>query len=196
MVSPIPPNSSAVRDRVIAATILLMRSAGYAGVGLSDILAHGKAPKGSLYHYFPDGKRQITREAMAVYADQAVELYGRAIAGSGTPGQKVRRLLKLPASRLVESDFGASCLGGTLSLDLDDSLQDVRAEVQAFFERMVELLADGVGIEDKRRARGFAGLLLTTIEGAYVRGRAERSAQAFDQAAVLLADLADNLAAR
>lgn len=173
-----------------------MRSAGYAGVGLSDILAHGKAPKGSLYHYFPDGKRQITREAMAVYADQAVELYGRAIAGSGTPGQKVRRLLKLPASRLVESDFGASCLGGTLSLDLDDSLQDVRAEVQAFFERMVELLADGVGIEDKRRARGFAGLLLTTIEGAYVRGRAERSAQAFDQAAVLLADLADNLAAR
>lgn len=194
MAASLPPSSSASRERVIAATILLMRRAGYAGVGLNDILSQAGAPKGSLYHHFPEGKRQITREAMDAYADQAIALYGQAIAGPGTPGQKVKRLLKLPASRLLESDFDASCMGGTLSLDLDEGLQDVRTSVQAFFERMIDLLAKGLGIADGRRARSFAGMLLTTIEGAYVRGRAERSTRAFDESAVLLAEIADALA--
>ena len=59
---------------------------------------------------------------------------------------------------------------------------------------MIELLATHLCIPDRRRAQSFAGLLLTTIEGAYVRGRAERSTQAFDEAASLLGEMADTLA--
>ncbi len=187
------PESPATRDRVIAATIDLMRRSGYAGIGINEILAEGGAPKGSLYHFFPDGKRQIASEAMAVYASQALALYEKALAAPGTPAQKVKRLLRVPASRLVEGDFRSSCMAGTLSLDLDESLERVRGEVGAFFEQMIELVATHLPMPDRRQARSFAGLLLTTIEGAYIRGRAERSTQAFDEAARLLGELADTL---
>lgn len=187
------PEGPATRDRVIAATIGLMRRSGYAGVGINQILAEGGAPKGSLYHFFPDGKCQIASEAMAVYASQALALYEKALSAPGTPAQKVKRLLKIPASRLVEGEFRSSCMAGALSLDLDDSLERVRGEVGAFFEQMIELVATHLRMPDRRRARSFAGLLLTTIEGAYIRGRAERSTQAFDEAAVLLGELADRL---
>jgi TetR/AcrR family transcriptional repressor of lmrAB and yxaGH operons len=170
-----------------------MRRSGYAGVGINEILAEGGAPKGSLYHFFPDGKRQIASEAMAAYANQALALYEKALAAPGTPAQKVKRLLKVPASRLIESDFRSSCMAGTLSLDLDDSLEPVRAEVGNFFEQMIDLIATQLHISDRRRARSFAGLLLSTIEGAYIRGRAERSTRAFDEAASLLAEMADAL---
>lgn len=193
MAAPPAPDAPATRDRVIAATIELMRRGGYAGVGINEILAEGGAPKGSLYHFFPDGKRQIASEAMAVYASQALELYEKALAAPGTPAQKVKRLLKVPASRLLKGDFQSSCMAGTLSLDLDDSLERVRGEVGAFFEQMIELVATHLRMPDRRRARSFAGLLLTTIEGAYIRGRAERSTQAFDEAASLLGDMADTL---
>ena len=194
MTRPPIPEAPATRDRVIAATIELIRRSGYAGIGINEILAEGGAPKGSLYHFFPDGKRQIASEAMAVYAGQALKLYERALAAPGTPAQKVKRLLKVPASRLVEGHFRSSCMAGTLSLDLDDSLERVRGEVGAFFEQMIELLATHLCMPDRRRARSFAGLLLTTIEGAYIRGRAERSTEAFDEAASLLGEMADTLA--
>jgi TetR/AcrR family transcriptional repressor of lmrAB and yxaGH operons len=195
MASPPRTDTPVTRDRVIAATIELMRRRGYAGIGINEILAEGGAPKGSLYHFFPDGKRQIASEAMAVYGSQALALYEKALAAPGTPAQKVKRLLKVPASRLIESEFRSSCMAGTLCLDLDDSLEGVRGEVGAFFEQMIELVASSLRIQDRRRARSFAGLLLTTIEGAYVRGRAERTTQAFDEAASLLGEMADSLAA-
>ena len=51
-------------------------------------------------------------------------------------------------------------------------------------------------LADRRRARSFAGLLLTTIEGAYIRGRAERSTRAFDEAASLLGDMAETISGK
>jgi len=189
-----PSDSAPTRERVIAATIVLMRRSGYSGIGINEILAEGGAPKGSLYHFFPDGKRQIASEALDRYAVDALQTYEKALAAPGTPGQKVKRLLKLPAGRLAESDYQSSCPGGTVSLDLDSSLEPLRATVQRYFEQMIEMIATHLGIDDRRRARSFAGLLLTAIEGAYLRGRAEHSTRAFDEAATWLADMADAMA--
>ena len=127
------------RERVIAATILLMRRSGYAGFGINEILAEGGAPKGSLYHFFPDGKRQIIGEALEAYAVEVLALYERELARPGTPGQKVKRLLQLPARRLEASGYQLSCPGGTVSLDLNADLEPVRAVVERYFEAMVEL---------------------------------------------------------
>ena len=42
----------------------LFRRQGYAGTGLNDIVELSGAPKGSLYHYFPDGKASIAEAAV------------------------------------------------------------------------------------------------------------------------------------
>jgi TetR/AcrR family transcriptional regulator, lmrAB and yxaGH operons repressor len=47
------------RSRILAAAFRLFRKHGYNGVGLKEILTEAQAPKGSLYHHFPDGKEQI-----------------------------------------------------------------------------------------------------------------------------------------
>jgi hypothetical protein len=49
---------------------------------------------------------------------------------------------------------------------------------------------------DRRRAKSFAGLLLTAIEGAYIRGRAERSSKPFREAGTWLAELAESATTR
>jgi hypothetical protein len=95
------------------------------------------------------------------------------------------------AQRLEESAFQQSCAGGAVSLDLDLELEAVRLSVVAFFDQTMALFARHFPLEDKRRARAFAGLLLTAIEGGYIRGRAERSSRAFREAAQWLAELAE-----
>ena len=47
------------KDLLIETASRLFKLRGYCGVGLNDIIAESGVPKGSLYHYFPDGKEQL-----------------------------------------------------------------------------------------------------------------------------------------
>lgn len=53
------------RDQIIDTTCQLMEVQGYHATGLNQILAESGAPKGSLYHYFPEGKEELAAEAVA-----------------------------------------------------------------------------------------------------------------------------------
>jgi TetR/AcrR family transcriptional regulator, lmrAB and yxaGH operons repressor len=47
------------RSRILHAAQRLFRKRGYHATGLNDILELAQAPKGSMYHHFPEGKEEI-----------------------------------------------------------------------------------------------------------------------------------------
>ena len=55
----LPAHAIDTRERILTAAQRLFRKRGYHATGLSDILEAANAPKGSLYHHFPDGKEAI-----------------------------------------------------------------------------------------------------------------------------------------
>jgi AcrR family transcriptional regulator len=185
------PKGTDSRERMIEAAIRLMRHSGLSAAGINEIVRESGAPKGSVYHFFPDGKRQLASEALAAYSERVLAVLDEALSGGRTPGDRVRALFKAFARRLEEGQFRQSCAAGTVSLDLDEELEVVRATIEAAFSAWIDVIASRLGFEDKRRARSFAGLVLTTIEGAYIRGRAERSSRPFTEAGVWLGELAD-----
>ena len=73
------------RERMIESAITLMRRSGYSGVGINEVLAESGAPKGSMYHYFPDGKRQVAAEALTTYAGRVVAFIDEGLARGRTP---------------------------------------------------------------------------------------------------------------
>ena len=183
------------RQRYVDAAIALLREGGYARAGINEIVAASGAPKGSLYHHFPGGKQQIVREALDAYTHAVGAYAARALAGATTPAGRVRALFAAVAHRLEASGFRSSCAAGAVALDLDADLEAVRDAVHAFFAAWVALVAPHFPLRDPARAASFTGLLLTAIEGGYVRGRAEHSTRALDEAAGWLAELADREAA-
>ena len=52
------------RDKLLETATRLFYFQGFHGTGLNQILKESGAPKGSLYHYFPEGKEQIAEEAI------------------------------------------------------------------------------------------------------------------------------------
>jgi TetR/AcrR family transcriptional repressor of lmrAB and yxaGH operons len=179
------------RDRIVEATITLMRRSGYSGAGLNEILRESGAPKGSMYHYFPGGKRQVAGEALAAYARQILAMFDESLSTGRTPGAKVRALFDARAKRLEKSAFRMSCAAGAACLDLDDDLDLVRLAIASAFADWIALIAKHFRFADSRRTRSFAGLVLTAIEGAYIRGRAEHSGRAFREAGAWLAEIAE-----
>ena len=59
---------STKRDEIITTTCRLLELQGYRATGLNEIIRESGAPKGSLYHYFPEGKDELTVEAIAYSA--------------------------------------------------------------------------------------------------------------------------------
>jgi TetR/AcrR family transcriptional regulator, lmrAB and yxaGH operons repressor len=179
------------RDKIIEAAISLMRRSGLSGAGINEIVAESRAPKGSIYYFFPQGKQQIVTEALAVYAKRGLAAWGEALSTAEEPGRKIHALFDAIAARTEVGQYRASCAAGTVILDLDDDLELVRAAIADAFSQWIELISSHFPIGNAERRTSFAGLVLTVIEGAFIRARAERSSKPFQDAARWLAEIAE-----
>ena len=63
------------RQRILSAALHLFRKRGYHAAGLNDILELARAPKGSLYHHFPDGKEEIAVAVVAQITQGIIGLF-------------------------------------------------------------------------------------------------------------------------
>lgn len=185
-----PPVPSGPRERMLEAAITLLRRSGLSGAGINEIVRESGAPKGSVYHFFPAGKQQIAADALAVNSGRVLAFMDAALAGKAKPADKVKALFNAFARRLEEGEFRHSCACGTVCLDLEGDLEALRVAIDGMFGEWTALVSRHFAFRDARRARSFAGLVVTAIEGAYIRGRAERSSRAFREAGSWLAEMA------
>ena len=179
------------RERMVEATIALMRGTGLSGAGINEIVRESGAPKGSVYHFFPNGKRQITAEALNTYSPRVHEFIDQALASKRLARDKVKALFDAFARRVEEGDFRQSCPVGTVSLDLDADSESLRLVLAAALSDWVILIARHFAFSDSSRTKSFAGLVMTAIEGAYIRCRAERTSRPFKEAGMWLGELAE-----
>ncbi len=169
------------RTRMVQSAALLLRERGLSGTSFRDVIEHSGAPRGSIYHHFPEGKRQLVREAVEMSGGWV----GDAIAHldeSGDPIATLHAFLGVWADILRASDFRAGCPVVAVSVEANDDEPEVTEAAAAAFRRWTRELAAGLersGMEAEG-ARRLATLTVAAIEGAVVLCRAERSTQPLD----------------
>jgi len=184
--------SLGAKDQILESAIFLMRQSGLSGAGINQILAHSKAPKGSMYYYFPQGKLQITREALTLYGTRVAAAMEAALSSKKKPADKVRALFRSIADRLERAYFEQSCAAGAVALDLNGEVADLRHVVADVMASWRTVIAGHFPLRSRARRESFAGLVLSAIEGGYIRGRAERSSTPLLEAGEWIAKLASN----
>jgi TetR/AcrR family transcriptional repressor of lmrAB and yxaGH operons len=184
------------RERLLNGARRLLAEKGYAGMELRDVAERGKAPRGSIYHHFPGGKRQLAAEAAELEGTEIHAAIERSLAERGLAetltmfGEMFRRRVKDRPERL-----GCPVAAAALARPEDPALA---AAATAAFQSWEDLIAaalrdEGVAAAD---AETFAGLVVSTIEGALVRARAAGDQAPLDSAvAGLQQALAAQLAA-
>jgi TetR/AcrR family transcriptional regulator, lmrAB and yxaGH operons repressor len=185
-----PAVPTGTRQKLLRAAVQLMRRTGLSGAGINEIVRESGAPKGSVYHFFPAGKQQIAAEALAQYAESVAAFIDTALRGKRSAASKVRALFEAFGSRVEQGNYESSCAAGAVCLDLDEESGSLREVVAGALDLYVDAIARHFDSHDKRRSRSFAGLLLSAIEGAYIRSRAHRSSEPFHEAGKWLAGLA------
>ena len=167
------------RRLMIETTALLLATKGLQGASFSEVLTASGAPRGSIYHHFPDGKDQLVSEAVELARMRAVNALE---ATRGEPAETVARtFVGLWRQILTGAAFRAGCAVVAVTVAADDERVDQAAGVFRGWRGLLgELLVEG-GVA-ANRAPGLAALLVAACEGAVVVARAERSVDAFDDA--------------
>jgi TetR/AcrR family transcriptional regulator, lmrAB and yxaGH operons repressor len=189
----IEPTRRDGRARLLNGARRLLAEKGYAGMELRDVAERGKAPRGSIYHHFPGGKSQLAIEAAELEGTEirtAIEssLEERGLAATLTMfGEMFRRRVKDQPERL-----GCPVAAAALARPEDPALAAAAtAAFQSWEAPIAAALRDeGVGKAD---ADTFAGLVVSTIEGALIRARAAGDEAPLDSAVAGLRQALDAL---
>ncbi|MEV6594472.1 TetR/AcrR family transcriptional regulator [Streptomyces acidicola] len=189
--------SAPSRERIVAGAADMISRRGLNATSIRELAKHAKAPLGSTYHYFPEGKQQLATEAVR-YAGGAVARILRKELDAG-PAAGLRAFLALWRGIVVESDFRAGCPVLAVSVEEPpaDEIPPALAAAAEAFEDWEQLLAGALRERgaDPERAPGLAALIVASVEGAIAMCRAKRSMQPLDRVAqqleVLIADALD-----
>lgn len=167
------------RQRMVDSAVTLLRERGASGVSIDAVLAHSGAPRGSVYHHFPNGRNEMVLSAVR----QAGNHIGRHIRpAAGEPHVVLDGFVDYWRRTLTESSFQAGCPVVALAVDnrgdLPEAADAVREIFWAWQEKLRELLI-AAGLPSERSKR-LAKVAVAAIEGAVVLCRAERSTEPLD----------------
>jgi TetR/AcrR family transcriptional repressor of lmrAB and yxaGH operons len=156
----------------------LLAERGLQETSFSEVLVLTGAPRGSIYHHFPEGKDQLVAEAMQFAGARAMALMERKAGESAV--EVTAYFLYVWRETLVRSNFSAGCsvLAVTVATDSAELLERAANVFEAWRAQLARLLASG-GLSEPD-ARRFAATLVASTEGAVVMGRALKSLEAFD----------------
>ncbi len=160
----------------------LLAEKGYAGMELRDVAERGRAPRGSIYHHFPGGKVQLAREAAELEGTVIRDLIKGSLEERGLKktltlfGEIFRRRVADHPERL-----GCPVAAAALARPEDPELAAAATVAFQSWEQPIAaaLRDEGVRAGD---AETFAGLVVSTVEGALLRARAAGSQEPLDSA--------------
>ncbi len=165
------------RQRMIESTVGLLRRQGYSGTGMSEIVQASQAPRGSIYHHFPQGKEQLAAEALRLTGAMVTEkIRGVGQAGEALPAA-LRAYVTQWAEEIRSSGYERGCSVGNTAMDVAATVPALRRVCEEVFGDWEDAITESLVRygTPPRRARGLAEFILSSLEGALILCRARRS---------------------
>jgi AcrR family transcriptional regulator len=177
---------------MVEGAAILLAKHGLQATSFTEVLKATGAPRGSIYHHFPDGKDQLVGAALDLAASRMLE--GLERLDGATVEEITDYLVRVWRAVLTRSDLTAGCavVAVTVAADSPALLEQAAGVFRAWRRRLAELLAQA-GLAPETAAR-FAALLIATTEGAVVLSRAEQSLEPFELVGAQLLEEARRLA--
>jgi AcrR family transcriptional regulator len=153
----------------------VLRERGAAGVTIDEVLARSGAPRGSVYHHFPEGRNQILTEALQFAGEAITEVIGDAVTKGGL--YLVRQFVEFWEELLTESSFAAGCpvvAAAIGSAEEEPHLTTVAGNIFSHWRDALTqaFVSDGF---DETDAASLAIMCIASLEGAVVLCRSTRS---------------------
>ncbi len=168
------------RQRMVEAAAGLLQQGGTVAASFTDVLSASGAARGAIYHHFPGGKNELTREAVA-WTGRRVQRNLAALAGTH-PLEVLDAFLDGVRPIVAGAAVGSSCAVAAVVIEAGQVDHGLTRTAQVALQSWVEtlgarLIATGA---DPATARTMSALMVVFLEGTQVLCRASGDMQPFD----------------
>ena len=185
-----PDSPAPTRERLLRAAAGLFRNKGYSGTGLAELLAAAEAPKGSLYHHFPNGKQELTVATVDWIADELATRFARASQGNIPAEKQVLRLFTDTAAWLEAHDYSQWALLSLLAQEVEPAEVALRTRIANAYRDATTQLSEALEAGGATQPEELATTVLAALDGCIARARAQRSSVGLHRAGEMLAAVA------
>ena len=179
-----------VRPRMVNGAARLLAQKGLQGASFAEVLELTGAPRGSVYHHFPNGKDEMVSAALDAVSEATLKRLGEL---DRTPVAITDGFLALWSDLLDRAKLTAGCAVVAVSVAATGDLLDHAGAVFSRWTGHLAGLLTEAGV-DPAAAADFATLLIAASEGAVIMSRAQRSREPFDRVSRLLSAEAERVA--
>ena len=168
-----------------------LRTKGFHGVGLSELLAQAQAPKGVLYHHFPGGKTELAVAAIDHVVQHICSALEHLFRQHRDPAQALAQWMKDAQKTLLGSGYEVGCPLATIALESTAQDKPIRQAVAKGFEAIRStlkkaLVANGL---DAKRAASLAAMIVSAYEGGLIQARVAGSKKPLQDTAHMLLEV-------
>ncbi|MFI0776491.1 TetR/AcrR family transcriptional regulator [Streptomyces sp. NPDC021212] len=181
-------NSPQARQRIVSGAADMISRRGLNATSIREMAKHARAPLGSTYHYFPEGKQQLATEAVRYAGETVVGMLRKELEAG--PAAGLRAFLALWRGIVIDTDFQAGC--PVLAVSIEEpppgETPPALAAAAQVFEDWESLLAASLrehGAEPGQ-AEQLATLVVAAVEGTVAMCRAKRGIEPLDRTAAQL----------
>jgi TetR/AcrR family transcriptional regulator, lmrAB and yxaGH operons repressor len=166
------------RARILSAALRLFRKRGYHAAGLNDVLELAQAPKGSLYHHFPNGKEEIAVAVVAHITRGIVDLFSASRAR--TTSAMLAQVGEQMAETIERTNHELCALFSSFVAERSTSPLLGEAVAAAYGE-MIDALQQRFVLDGltSRAAMERATLMVMLLEGGAILAQAQQSVAPF-----------------
>jgi len=170
--------ATGTREAMLGSAIRLFRERGVGDTSFADVLEASGAPRGSVYHHFPGGKKQLVSEAIESAGAYVAANFENSEDG---PSEMVDRFARFYMRELERTGFREGC--PLMAAAVAGAKEEASVPAARAFSQIQDSLTGSLeqaGI-DADRARSLATLAISAIEGAIVLSRTEKSVEPLDR---------------
>ncbi len=159
------------RDRILRAGVRLFQAQGYHGTGIAAILERSRAPKGSFYHHFPDGKEGLAVAAVQWLAGEIDRFLDERLAAGADGAALAIGLAEYAALGLAHAGSMRGSLIAVLAAEAVPGSAAIGAALQVAMDGWLARLARGFAAAGPAEAAARARQVVALVEGATVVAR-------------------------
>ncbi len=178
--------ATGTREAMLGSAIRLFRERGVGDTSIGDVLEASGAPRGSVYHHFPGGKKQLVSEAIESAGGYVAANFEKSEEG---PAEMIDRFARFYMRELEKSGFREGCplMAAAVAGASEEAAGPAARAFSQIQSSLTASLTDA-GV-DQSRASSLATLGISAIEGAIVLSRTEKSVEPLDQTRQELHDI-------
>ena len=177
------------RDRIIVTAQRIMSRRGYSAVGINEVLAEARVPKGSFYHYF-SSKDAFGEAVMATYFDNYLSDMSEIISRSDESGAaRLMAYWRYWYDVETNNTDAPKCLAVKLGAEVADLSEPMRHSLQQGTSAVIDNIAAMIetGVKDSSLSSPFPSIFTARVLydlwlGASVRTKIERDTAPLDDA--------------